>query len=327
VNRRFLGLLLVPMIIGVLVTGCASGPSLMSYDANQPQTFLAGAEIEQAKSLAMGSAVTKGWKIVESSDNRLLVRRALPASAESYSGETVEVQTDFFQRPEGVDVVVKATVISRGEKGEKRADYTETYREPLNQSLNSLRRSWDENRWRIASATPPLPTKVAETAEDGAQGEPQALEGAQTAAPVAGTQPTVEAASTWTSSPSAPPDPVGTAPAAGAAAPVENRSAGSVATGAAAVTAAGSASTAPPPQPPAAPGGAPNGMLALNRSGATGVWSYYAEHYAKIRGCALTAEGAVLEEKKPEYEMHRVYCEGGQTFLVKCNAGTCRGMQ
>ena len=67
--------------------------------------------------------------------------------------------------------------------------------------------------------------------------------------------------------------------------------------------------------------------MALNQPAPPGVWAYYAEHYARVRGCAVAGEGAVLVEKQPEYEMHRVYCEGGQTFLVRCNAGVCRGMR
>jgi hypothetical protein len=68
-------------------------------------------------------------------------------------------------------------------------------------------------------------------------------------------------------------------------------------------------------------------MLALNRQTEPGVWAYYAEHYAKIRGCELSENGVVLEEKLPEFELHRVHCENQKTFLVKCNAGTCRGME
>jgi hypothetical protein len=68
-------------------------------------------------------------------------------------------------------------------------------------------------------------------------------------------------------------------------------------------------------------------MLALNRAAEPGVWAYYAEHYARIRGCEVSASGAALEEKQPEYEIHRVYCNDGQSFRVKCNAGTCGGLQ
>ena len=68
-------------------------------------------------------------------------------------------------------------------------------------------------------------------------------------------------------------------------------------------------------------------MLTLQQPQGTGVWAYYAEHYARIRGCSLAGEGAVLVEETKAYEVHRVYCEGGTTFLVKCNAGTCRGMR
>jgi hypothetical protein len=87
------------------------------------------------------------------------------------------------------------------------------------------------------------------------------------------------------------------------------------------------AATPPPVSTSAAPASPADSMLVLNRQAEPGVWAYYAEHYAKIRGCELSDDGAVLEQRQPEYEVHRVYCEGGQTFLVKCNAGACRGLE
>jgi hypothetical protein len=89
--------------VGLLMGGCATtGSSLLGFDPNKPHTFLAGAEVEQAKSVAMGSAVSNGWKVVESSNNRLVVRRPLNAAvAESVAGAPVsaaslEVKTDFY---------------------------------------------------------------------------------------------------------------------------------------------------------------------------------------------------------------------------------------
>jgi hypothetical protein len=130
----------------------------------------------------------------------------------------------------------------------------------------------------------------------------------------------VEAAGdTW--SDTSPPD--GAAGTAATAAPV----AATVDSGAAPVEERYAGATPAPVSGGAGATGPANDMLALNRTGEPGVWAYYAEHYAKIRGCEIAGEGAVLEDKKPEFELHRVYCESGQSFLVKCNAGTCRGMQ
>lgn len=318
-NRRFF--FVRPMLFGIalLIGGCSStGSPVPSYDPDKPQTFLPGAEVEQAKSLAMGSAVTKGWKVVESSDNRLVVNRPLDsASAQSVTGEPVstalvEVKSEFFKRQDGTNVVVGASLITnKGSEAERTIDFTDSYRDDLNRSLGSLRRTWDDNRWRVASATPPLPTEVpvpedevsasgapgvndVRVVDSGAQADSGYGSGFAPAAP-----------------PSPPPVPVAASTAA-AVAPVEDRGAG----------------TTPSPMvaspAPASPGG---NMLTLNRQTEPGVWTYYAEHYAKIRGCELSGNGAVLEQKLPEYELHRVYCENGKTFLVKCNAGTCRGME
>lgn len=319
-NRRFFFVLPMLMGIGLFVGGCSStGSSLLSYDPNKPRTFLPGAEVEQAKSLAMGSAVTKGWKVVDSSDNRMVVKRPLDATAaQSVTGEpvstaSVEVESQFFKRQDGVDVVVGASLIAnKGLKTERKINFTDSYKDDLNRSLNSLRRSWDENRWRVASATPPLPTKVAVAEDEDAASPATGFSDAQVADSGAELTPDAGSAVTPTALPSSAPVPVAAAPAAAAVAPVEDRTAGAV---------------PPPVAASSAPAGPANNMLTLNRQAEPGVWAYYAEHYAKIRGCELSGNGTTLEQKQPEYEIHRVNCDNEKTFLVKCNAGTCRGME
>jgi hypothetical protein len=54
-----------------------------------------------------------------------------------------------------------------------------------------------------------------------------------------------------------------------------------------------------------------------------GTWAYYAERHAQSRGCTLGDQGAVLEERFGENELHRVYCVDGRQVLVHCVAGTC----
>ncbi len=156
----------------MFVSGCGTTklPDLVDLRGNRPWVFLADAEVQQAKSLAMGSAVTKGWKIADASGDKLLVRRplstttAMAIAGEPVSTAAVEVKTDFNQRRAGVDVVVAATMVAakitaKGQKSVLRIDVTDSYRNELDLSLNALRRSWEENRWRIAAAMRPLPTK------------------------------------------------------------------------------------------------------------------------------------------------------------------------
>ncbi|WP_165741921.1 hypothetical protein [Candidatus Thiosymbion oneisti] len=164
----------LPVLVAVVmfVSGCGTTklPDLVDLRGNRPWVFLADAEVQQAKSLAMGSAVTKGWKIADASGDKLLVRRplstttAMAIAGEPVSTAAVEVKTDFNQRRAGVDVVVAATMVAdkitaKGQKSVLRIDVTDSYRNELDLSLNALRRSWEENRWRIAAAMRPLPTK------------------------------------------------------------------------------------------------------------------------------------------------------------------------
>ena len=139
-KRRFFPLLRGLLGVAVFVSGCSTTvlikpdledlmPDFGNLVGDKPQTFLAGAEVQQAKSLAMGSAVTKGWKIIDASDNRFLIGRPLNiATAGRIAGEPVtapwvEVRTDFNARRAGVDVVAGAALIADKitEKGEKSA--------------------------------------------------------------------------------------------------------------------------------------------------------------------------------------------------------------
>jgi hypothetical protein len=243
----------------------------------------------------------------------LAAAAARSVTEEPVSTASVEVTSEFFKRQEGVDVVVDASVLAnKGSETQRKIDFTDRYRDDLNQSLGKLRESWEQNRWRVGSATPPLPTEMAVAQE-------------QDASSVAGTTATNERAA-QAGAESAPaygvrktaPLPPPASPAIAASntvtsgAPVEDRAI---------------STPSPPVVTDRAPTARPNDMLALNRQIEPGVWDYYAEHYAKIRGCELSGEGAVLEQKLPEYEIHKVFCENEAPFRVKCSAGTCRGLE
>jgi len=172
VNRRCCYPL--PVLIAVVMLGGGCGttklPELVDLKGNKPWIFLAGAEVRQAKSLAMGAAVTKGWQLADAAGDKLLVSRPLSTTtAQAIAGEPVaraaiEVKTDFDQRRAGVDVIVAATMVAdkltkKGEKSAVKVDVTEHYRNELSLSLNALQRSWKQNRWRIAAAMRPTSTK------------------------------------------------------------------------------------------------------------------------------------------------------------------------
>jgi hypothetical protein len=293
-----------------LLAGCASTPSTDTtdarYDPNKPQIFLANARVEHVKGLAMGAAATKGWSLAEVGDDTLLLTRPLnAAAAESIAPGAsltpqpprVEVRAVFFPRLGGVDVMLDAEVLLfQGGDKEKREGFTDSYRPELMRSLAELRAAWSESRALVADAVPPLPDTPAAgldalaSGDDGAPAEgEEATAGERIAAPA------------------------GPAPIP-AAAPVETRDA--------------RPEPAPSPQTPAGDAGAsPDNMLVLRQPRQVGLWAYYAEQYARLRGCSLAGDGAVLIEKSRYGETHRVYCEGGGSYLVRCNAADCRGMR
>jgi hypothetical protein len=293
--------LLLPLLFATLLAaGCASTPGLpddpaVAFDRDAPRTLLIGAEVDQARAVAMGAAVDKGWRIAESSGQRLVVQRPLSAAAaESVAPGSslapvpprVEVTTGFIPRPDGTEVLLMADVLTADPKGDAvRRSFTDTYRAELEQSLGSLRRAWETASWRVVGALPPVPEPAPPADIRIAAAGPEAETPSEAAAPAPDT---------------VAPEP----PAQPAAGPV--------------------AAPSPPPSAPVA--SAPNDMLRLNVPVPSGIWAYYAEHYARIRGCNLAGEGAVLINKTADFEEHRVYCEDGKTFLVRCNAGTCRGL-
>lgn len=316
-NRRAYYLFSLLIGVGLLSGGCSTttGPAVSSYDPNKPQTFLAGAEVEHAKSLAMGSAVSKGWKIVDSSGDKLLASRPLDATAAQalaggpVSTASVEVRSDFYQRQQGVDVVLSADLLKNaGTDTEERIPFTESYRSDLNRSLGSLRQAWEENRSRVTSSPPLYQPRDARPANEGAP----AAEGEGFTNSQATPEPMNESVAAWGDAVESATEPVAVSGASGSGAPIEDRSAAA-------------------PLPPASTSNATvspaENMLVLNRTAEPGVWAYYAEHYAKIRGCDVTDKGAILEGTQSGYEVHGVACKNGQSFRVKCNAGTCIGLE
>jgi hypothetical protein len=70
-----------------------------------------------------------------------------------------------------------------------------------------------------------------------------------------------------------------------------------------------------------------NDMLVLNQGGQKGLWAYYAEDFARLRGCALGDRGAMLLQQTDGYEIHEVECMGSNNLLVRCRGGVCEPMR
>lgn len=321
------------LIAALLAVGCASTPTPSGgakYDPNKPRIFLPNANVEQAKGVAMGSAVSKGWVLAQSNGDTLILQRDLnAAAAESIAPgaglaplpPVLEVHSSFFPRQGGVDVVLDAQVITgRGTDKQKRNDFTESFRPELMRSLAALRKAWNDSGWRVASAIPPLttPEPLPDDALD-LDAPASVTDGADSVVEVPASEVETQSSpsrvqSAWG---------IAASPNQSGSVPVEERSyARSIAQPSEAI--------GPPPGQPApasTTGEAASNMIALNQPRDTGVWAYYAEHYARVRGCTLTESGANLVEKQQFSETHRIDCIDGKSFLVRCNAGDCRGLR
>ena len=330
-----------------------------------PQTLLPGAIRSEVKSFAMGAARSKGWTITQSSDDRLVIQQDANKLANLVpgalgptvgSGSQLEVTSYFIEQSGGIKVATKADLVNptAGAKGPTRTDYTENFRDSLTQSLTSLRNSWSENRGRIARATPPAdgwadawgnkPTGSTASASpasnpatrDNGQTEAirtvQPLPPKQPAPPINAAPPVPQPVTKPNPQPSQwiaeRPVPLRPAPEprqlpAGAAPVVD-----------ATTSPSGSslATDASVPKAPIAPANAiprQKNMMALpSRSPVAGSvsWAAYAEQYARQRGCQVGGLGTELIESRTDGEIHKVPCVGSDSFLVKCQNGTCQGL-
>ena len=327
-HQRKFDAVIVMVLSAILTAGCATTSSTMWEHSGRPQISIAGAEVRDVRSIAMGSARSKGWRIVETSDDRLVLERTMDADspqavAAGVTGPapTVRVTTYFSQDSDGVNVALDAKLIAvQGPKGDNQtSDYTDTYRDALERSLESLRSTYASNRHRVMTAPPPLSehTEIAETTDD--EAAPPAISSpattvdtpppAEPASTVAVTLPSGE--QTWRSE-------SGEKPSWGT--PLQGGSTLQPGTNTD-VTAATPIADEPVRVDPK------DNMLVLNTNTATGTWAYYAEQYARLRGCELGNRGAELLQKNAEYEIHQVSCVNGQSFQMRCSDGVCQGLQ
>lgn len=318
------GILLSPL----LLTGCATTSSALWESSGRPQISIAGAEVQDVRSIAMGSARSKGWRIAEATDDRLILERPMDtdspqAVAAGISGPapTIRVTTYFAQHSDDVNVGLDARLVGiANAKGQTTTtDYTETYRTALERSLESLRNTYASHRHRVMTSTPPI-SETTEIAEmDDGESTPPSETTAAAATPGTPTGPGSSVAVTlpsgehaWRNESGEIPNwddsarPDGSAPTPGATSDI---------TGATPLT------EAPAQVDPK------DNMLVLNTNTATGTWAYYAEQYARLRGCEIGDSGAVLQEKNADYEVHRIACANGQSFLLRCDDGVCRGLE
>ncbi|RKT47510.1 hypothetical protein [Thiocapsa rosea] len=331
---------------------------------DRPQMVFPGASRAEVKALAMGSARSRAWVIAETTDDRVVARRPLDpgsplarelgqAAATAAPGSLVEVTSYFLDDRGSVKVALDAALVSKLPDGQPtRTDVTEAFRPSLDESLRSLHSTWSRDRARVARAAPPSgPARAGETRDSG-NADGAALADSGTSPPAAWsdettpTAPTAPLMSSQTpaaatpapslserASPPAPtpvaatparPTPEPRRPSSGPAPIVDTRP---VLTR----TQPGSATqpmSLPEPLPQPAAETIPNSenMMALSPLPGSVSWAYYAEQYARLRGCNVEPSGSILIDSRSDGEIHKVPCAGADSVLVQCQNGDCRGL-
>ncbi|MBK1644962.1 hypothetical protein CKO25_09920 [Thiocapsa imhoffii] len=359
--------------LGLLQIGCAVSPTTTDTDLrpsmtsleHKPQLFFPNAKTQEVKAIAMGAARSRGWAIVESTDDRLVVQRPLdPGSPLAQRMATtvgdVEVTSYFVDERGGVKVALDAAILSPTPSGTSptRIDATEAARPALMESLESLHASWSQNRGRVARAAPPI--GGARTAEDdgdedfGSEGldepilaerQPSSWTNESAAALIAPTSTPAPAvtpvAPPATVADRAPVEPRPTTPpmAAMPPAPQPRRTPGGPApvVDATNIMMRGTASQAPVqpmafpapvPQMPSATPPAPrqDPLPSFDPIPVASTSAYYAEQFARLRACNITSQGAILIDSRSDGEVYRIPCLNADSMLVQCQDSDCRGL-
>ncbi|BCU07388.1 hypothetical protein Atep_20650 [Allochromatium tepidum] len=356
----------------LLLSACASNPRSTAESMPSsgpapidttylPRLILPGATTAEVRSLALGAARSRGWTVrhADLTDERLVVERpadSVPGVAAA-PGSTLEVTTLLKNYGGGIEVATLAEVVTPAYAGRpaERIDYTDQFRDPLMQSLDSLRERWIRDRERLARATPPVGGWRDAWEDSNTPPTSQPVQAADDSPRAAQAVPPAPAAPTYTPPPSAPPR---TDPSVGPrAVSTPSQSDSGIprptytrrpttpeprysAPGAAPVVDAGLNPNRQPPREPAPVYDtsvvAQDNMMSLPRPdpviptaggvGARVLWSANAEQYARQRGCQVSGSGSQLIESRQDGEVYKVPCQGSDSFLIRCQDGLCQGL-
>lgn len=122
-------------------------PAVLVAASPGPTVLLYGADLGQARDLAIGSALERGWRLVSSAADGVTFEQTLEeAEAEEGSGpvRVIRVSARFSPEGGGVRVQLSAQEVEHpGRAGEWFADVTDRYGLNLANALSSLRARWD----------------------------------------------------------------------------------------------------------------------------------------------------------------------------------------
>ena len=329
---------------------------------DRPQMAFPGATRSEVKALAMGSAKSRAWIIAETTDDRVVARRPLDpgsplarelgqAAATAAPGSLVEVTSYFLDDRGSVKVALDAALVSTSPDGQpSRTDITEAFRPSLDESLRSLHSTWSRDRARVARAAPPSGGARADNERDSANpgsaeeaaladtgaGAPTAWGDETTAVATAAAAMSGQAPAAETPARTSPPAPTPVAVTGATPPPEPRRRSGGPAPIVDTRPALARTQPGPATQPMSLPEPLPQpvvetipvseNMMALAPSSEGVSWSYYAEQYARLRGCNVEPSGSILIDSRSDGEIHKVPCAGADSVLVQCQNGECRGL-
>ncbi|MBK1648398.1 hypothetical protein [Rhabdochromatium marinum] len=337
------------LIAAVLFSsGCATtstGVAPFGSVGKQPSTLLEGASLDEARSVAMASARSKGWTLASPSADQLILERSVLASSPQAQAlgtlpngpaPRVQVHSQFIPLDRGTQVTLQAFIlVNPGTEAAKRIDYTKDYQDDLAISLSALQSAWLATEHQLASpapvpatAAPPAPDDLLQPPTE-ASPQQQAMTATEDATDEDATETASEgfaagddfAGSAWGDgsawSEDTNPSPDATPWRREEARWPETTTGDSWKQVPAEVTASAGL---PAPDPT-------NPMLVLDSATRTGTWAYYAERFAQQLGCSVSDQGARLLQKTPSFELHEVGCNNGANQLIKCQAGVCQSIR
>jgi hypothetical protein len=160
---------LIPVLIPVLLLS-----AVLAAPSPGPTVLLYGADPRQARDLAIGSALERGWRLASVTLDGVTFEQTLEGpEAEDGSGPVriIRVSARFNLEGGGVRVQLSAQEVEQpGRPEEWTADVTDRYGLNLANALSSLRARWDARipsqspsptPWSDAAAPSPLPSPPA----------------------------------------------------------------------------------------------------------------------------------------------------------------------
>lgn len=172
--RRYVGLLAVLLLHGILTDEVWAEPSVLLFDAT----------LEEARDFTVESASARGWSVPSIGQNEAEFEQVLDdedddeastdgnAENDTESGlpaqRRIRIFAQFSEEHAGIRVSLRAHELETSQTQAWTTDVTLRYAENLNNALTSLRRKWDQYRDPLASgsrndAAPTAPAQVGAT--------------------------------------------------------------------------------------------------------------------------------------------------------------------